>query len=193
MNKFLIIGSGKSAFEYFNYPYKKKEWKIVTVNNAWKLTDDWDFNIHTSQCKEKPVPNKNQIATSNYREALDFYGGHKACGFSIMLCASYWILWKYKPDVIGYLGADMNYTPDEKGHTHFYGVGYDIQKNANNLPDPDKMVIEHGKGDANYLSQIYMRFYHEANKTACPLYNFSSDESTRLPYPKNTPEKIDAS
>ena len=79
----------------------------------------------------------------------------------------------------------MNYKPDEKGNTHFYGKGYDIQKWK--MPDPDLMVKvqkQKGNNNPNYLTDIYMRFYDIAEKQGTKCYNLSKDPDTRLPYPK---------
>lgn len=191
MTKVLIIASGHSAFEYFDYPYKENGWKIVVVSNAWKLTEDWEYCIHSCDIKEKPPNIKNKITTKEYIPSLNKYGGHKQCGHSIVLAASYYILDHFKPSVIGYLGCDMNYTPNENGHTHFYGIGYDISDK--NISDPDHMIKLYGNDDPEYLTNIYNRFAQIAKENNCDVYNFSSEINTRLPHKKKTPKEIDAS
>jgi len=128
---------------------------------------------------------KSKKVVNNYDKTLKEYGGIKKCGYSITLAASYYALHNLKPSVIGYLGADMNYNPDKKGNTHIYGVGFDIQERG--VPDPDKMVKDHGNGNENYLEDIYKRFEQYATTTGCVVRNFSSDNETRLPYTRSNP------
>jgi hypothetical protein len=106
-----------------------------------------------------------------------------------MLCASYCCLTLVKPIAVGYLGADMNYEPDAGGNTHFYGLGFDIEKFG--ISDPDKMIKQHGKGDPNYLKTIYERFSYVAKKENCNIYNFSNDPNTRLPYHQVNVKEVD--
>jgi hypothetical protein len=87
--------------------------------------------------------------------------------------------------VIGLLGADMNYTPNENGDTHIYGVGFDIQKNS--IPDPDRMIDRYGQDDPNYLNNIYMRLARKAEERDCKVYNLSQNIETRLPYERCNP------
>jgi hypothetical protein len=181
--KILILASGLSAKQIDDYDYKKNGWTIVAVNNAWQvIPNTWDYWIRANDYKGKR-PEKiqgGQVEVQQYRDVLNQYGGHHTCGFSITLCASYYSLYKLKPKVIGFLGADMNYTPDENGNTHIYGVGFDIQQNG--IPDPDRMVKRYGAGNDNYLNDIYLRFAKIAKENNCAVYNFSQNIETRLPY-----------
>jgi hypothetical protein len=191
MKKVLIVASGLSAKEIHDYDYKANRWIIVAVNNGWLVVkDDWDYWVRASDYKgQRPTPKQHQTEVKKYGQSLAVYGGHQQCGYSITLCASYHILNTLKPNIIGYLGADMNYTPNENGATHIYGVGYDIQKNG--ISDPDRMVKRYGVGNKNYLTDIYNRFANIAAENNCNVYNFSSDIETRLPYMKNKPGQLD--
>jgi hypothetical protein len=184
MNEILIIGSGHSALEYENY--KNKNFIIVTVNNSWKITNDWDYWVSAGDYKgdTPPIIKENQkiITGKEYNLAMSKYGHVNNCGFSIMLNTSYWVLENLKPNKIYYLGADMDYTPNKNGDTHFYGVGQDIQKYKKS--DPDIMVELNSKGDKNYLYNIYMRFYNIAKNKEIEVFNLSKNKNTRLPYPK---------
>lgn len=187
MTKVLILASGMSAKEVHDYKYKENGWTIVAVNNGWMATEEWDHWVYSSDYKgnspEKIKPH--QTKCQKYGHILNKYGGHRKCGYSITLCAGYYTLYTLKPKVIGFLGADMNYTPDENGHTHIYGVGFDIKTRG--VPDPDRMVEHWSKGDPDYLTNIYNRFKGVAQESRCSVYNFSSMEDTRLPYPKASP------
>ena len=191
--KVLLLASGLSSKEYMNYDYIKNGWTVVSVNNGWQVTDEWHYWVHAPDFKgDKPkkfLPHQREVR--KYSTALRQYGGQRACGYSITLNAGYWVLANLRPDVIGFLGADMNYTPDENGNTHIYGVGYDIKHNQGGIPDPDRMVNVYGKGNPNYLNDIYTRLSEKANDQGCDVYNFSSVQDTRLPYEKSKPYDFD--
>lgn len=184
MIQVLIIGSGHSALEYEKY--KNKGLIVVTVNNAWKITEDWDYWVSAGDYNgDKPITikeNQKLVTGKDYNLAMSKHGHVNNCGFSIMLNTSYWVLETLKPNKIYYLGADMDYTPNDYGETHFYGVGQDIKKYKKS--DPDIMVELNSKGDKNYLYNIYMRFYNIAKSKGVETFNLSKNENTRLPYPK---------
>ena len=183
-NKVLIVGSGMSGLDVVKYENDFDF--IVVVNNAWSLTKRWNYWIHPNDYKgSKPetiMLNQKEINANGYGSSLRKYGGIDKCGFSIMLNASYWTLDNLSPSEIGYLGADMNYTPDENGSTHFYGIGIDIKNRG--ISDPDYMVKARSNGDPEYLYNIYKRFEKIANQNGCVVYNLSKDQKTRLPYEK---------
>jgi hypothetical protein len=185
MKKVLILASGLSAKQYDDYDYKANGWTVVAVNNGWMAAENqWDYWVRANDYKgsrpTKILPHQTEV--KRYGDSLRKYGGHHLCGYSITLCASYYSLDVIKPKVIGYLGADMNYEPNENGDTHIYGVGYDIQKNG--IPDPDRMIKRYGGDDPKYITRIYNRFADIAEKEGVKIYNFSIMENTRLPYNK---------
>ena len=190
MNKVVLIGSGFSAHQVNDYDYKGNGWTIAVVNGGWKACPEtFDYHIHPKDylpyCPESYLPHQQHFP--EYKESLDKFGGQKACGMSATLNVSYWILDNLKPDVLGFLGCDMNYTPKEDGSTHIYGVGNDIQQRGE--ADPDRMVRIYGKNNPNYLTDIYMRLAIEAEKyNGCKVVNLSTDPDTRLPYDKARPE-----
>jgi hypothetical protein len=55
MSKVLMIGSGRSATQFHDYDYIGNGWTIAVVNNAWKITDDWDYFIPSTDYKDRPV------------------------------------------------------------------------------------------------------------------------------------------
>ena len=187
MSKVLLLASGMSAREVDDYDYKANGWTIVAINNGWLAHEDWDHWVRSSDFNgRRPKIKPGQVECRRYGHILKLYGDHDECGYSITLCAGYYSLHILKPTVIGLLGADMNYTPDDNGHTHIYGVGNDIKRNG--MPDPDRMVKHHARGNPNYLSDIYMRFHSVAKESGCDVYNLSTVKDTRLPYPKARPE-----
>ena len=188
MNKILLIGSGLSANDVNLYDLNK--FVIVAVNNGYWATNRWKYIVRTGDFQGKlPVLRNDQleILYGTYHKSLAPYGGENVCGLSIMLNASYWVMENLNPNEMYYLGADMNYSPDEKGNTHIYGVGYDIKTRKES--DPDYMVKKYGKGDPDYLKNIYNRFYNIASKKGISVYNLSNIENTRLPYPKVDEQK----
>lgn len=187
--KVLMIGSGHSATEVDKHDYRGNGWVIVGVNHGWRATPKWQIVVHADECRDVPPAADNRIVTKDYVENLSYFGGHAACGFSIMLNASYWVLRYLKPKAIGYLGADMMYEPDNEGKTHFYGVGIDIKESG--ISDPDRMVKSYGKGDPDFLFRIYRRFEDVAEENGCKVFNLSSLSETRLPYYHASPETID--
>ena len=188
MKKVLLLASGLSAEQIKEYNYKDRDWTIVAVNNGWLAAPEkWDYWIRSNDYKglHPHTVHTHQIIVKEYGSSLAKYGGQVECGFSITLNAGYWALWNLKPNVIGFLGADMNYKPDESGKTHIYGKGYDIIKNG--IPDPDRMANLYGKGDPNYLEKIYGRLEKIAKTNNCELANLSHSIDTRLPYKRQTP------
>jgi len=191
MTKVLIVGSGFTANEVNDYDYKNNGWTIVAINNGWMACANYfDYHMYPNDYTRdrKVVPNylPHQKYFVYTQDDLRPYGGQAACGQSATLNIGYAVLRRLKPRVIGFLGCDMNYTPREDGATAIYGVGHDIATRG--ISDPDSMVKRFGKDDPNYLHDIYTRFSNVAKEHNCDVYNFSSDENTRLPYPKASPE-----
>jgi len=190
MSKVVLVASGFSSKQIHDYDYKANGWTIVTINHGWQACPElWDYWVKAPDYRsEKPKHRKDQTVVPKYRPALDKFGGQKACGYSITLNAAYWVLANLSPSVMGFLGADMNYTPDKNGHTHIYGVGLDIKKNK--VSDPDRMVNLYGKNDPNYLETIYMRLVEKAKENNCSVYNLSQNIETRLPYERIKPQNV---
>lgn len=182
-NKVLILGSGQSIKQVKDYNYKDNNWIIIAVNNAWKFNPlIWDYSIVSGDfCGDPPKKSRqSQIIVETYLPALKKYGGNKKCGYSITLNAAYWALETLNPKVIGFLGCDMNYTPDELGNTHFYGVGYDISKK--NISDPELMAKLNSNNGEDYIRNIYLRFQEIAKLQNISIINLSKNIKTYLPY-----------
>lgn len=182
MKNVLIVGSGKSAHQIKEIDTNNL--LTVAVNHGWMANNKWDLWIHSTDYRGQKPDGKVDVrkSTKDYPQSINKYGGHAKCGHSIMLCSSYYVLDNYSPSNIFYLGADMNYTPDSDGSTHIYGKGLDIIKNG--ISDPDRMVNYYGKGDPNFLKNIYTRFLEIAKENKCNVWNLSHDLDTRLPYPR---------
>jgi hypothetical protein len=188
MKKIVLVASGLSANQFYDYDYKGNGWQVLAVNNGWlSCEDSWDFWVRSNDYKgRRPIPKHKQHVVKRYGPSLRKYGGQLECGYSITLNSAYWALDQLSPSLIGFLGADMNYTPNEEGHTHIYGVGDDIKRNG--IPNPDRMVVKYGEGNKNYLTDIYARFSNIAAETDCIVVNLSRDVDTRLPYERVSPK-----
>jgi hypothetical protein len=188
----LLLASGQSSKIY--HELDLTQFTVVAINNAHLIANDemkfWVRPKNYSGNQYRGTAPK--ISNPEYGPLLDCYGGAKACGYSITLCAAYWSLRYLKPDNIMFLGADMNYQPDEQGNTHFYGVGFDIKNNG--IPDPFKMAMMKKKNqswsDEEYIFEIYNRF-DAISKNGFPritdhkpanVYNLSDDPDSLLPY-----------
>lgn len=188
--KVLMVGSGLSAVKYWEYNYKENGWTVCAINHGYHIMDNWDFlfyadDLHRELDKLPSPPGSMKFNTPGPGSTRP-YGGQAECGRGIMLTSSYHMLTKVGfPRMIGYLGADMNYTPDKNGNTCIYGVGYDIKKR--NISDPDR-IIQYYKFKRDYFTEKFLRFQEIAK---CPCYNFSDDPNTRLPFPQVNPYDVD--
>lgn len=188
-DKVIICGSGFSAEKLKDM--NTRDVNIVTINNSWMLSDKWNINVHAPDHprdrRPEPTKDKRIISASGegYIKAVNKHGGLRNCGYSITLAGSYWALENLDPKQIGFIGCDMNYKPNNEGHTAFYGVGLDIKKRKK--PDPDQMAERYGKDNPEeYLRSVYQRFYDIAKSKGVEVFNISGEENTRLPYPMKT-------
>jgi hypothetical protein len=203
MKKVLVIASGRSSNEFSDYPYQKNGWTIVVINNAWKICENFDYWIHPKDfCGQRPQKiNETQVVVneSMYMSALSNHGGELECmgAGSIALAALYWSLDCLKPNIIGLLGCDMDYTPDQNGDTHFYGKGYDIQKKTRSRGTPDPLFQAHRSKNrksyppSEFITYLYSRFLCESKKSNdTRIINLSSSENTMLPYTRIKPSEV---
>ena len=121
--KILIIGSAPdsvNATKWKNISFDK----IVAINNAWKVRKDWTNCIYPEDFPEhkRPKSSKTQTVHSSeeYVKAQNHFGGFVYAGGTMAFTAGYWVLYKFKPQIICYTGCDMVYTGEK---THFYGKG----------------------------------------------------------------------
>ncbi|SMX41827.1 hypothetical protein [Actibacterium lipolyticum] len=165
MTTILILGSGPNAIEARNWPRPPFD-RIVAINNAWKLRDDWDDHIHAGDFPEDRRPkslrqSQRSITHTEYVPAQNAYGGFVYAGGTMAFTASYWVLHTYRPRVIAYLGCDMTYP--SHGDTHFYGTG---------APDPlrDDITLQS-------LEAKSARLMAHAATQGCALVNLSTEPS----------------
>ena len=166
----LIIGSAPDAIT-------AKEWPgylfdhIIAINNAWKVRSDWSNCIFPEDFppQKLPVVKKNQVLNSakDYVPAQNFFGGFVYAGGTMAFTAGYWALYKFKPDLICYVGCDMIY---EGSKTHFYGKG---------TADPlrNDKTLKNLKAKSARLEAL-------ALKQGCSIINFSALHSSNLVFPR---------
>ena len=186
----LLLASGHSSKLY--HDLDTSQFTVVAINNAHLLAEkEMAYWVSPNDYYGTPYEGSaEQVRFADYNKALKVYGGHKACGFSITLCAAYWALHFLRPDNIMFLGADMNYQTNEHGHTHFYGVGFDIRRGR---PDPIKMAAVAKRPDQTneeYITEVYSRFSRISQEgyvgmldhKSANVYNLSTDVNSLLPY-----------
>jgi len=128
LNIVLIVGSAPDALTI-----KQRDLSLfsncVVINNAWKLTKDWDYLIYPEDFPDKNLPpdvilTKKKIVTAReFVPEQNFFGGFVYGGGTMAFTAGYWVLGALKPDVIAYLGCDMIYKAKNGTTNHFYGNG----------------------------------------------------------------------
>ena len=168
MTTILILGSGPNAIQAQDWARDPFD-RIVAINNAWKVRNDWDDHIHAGDFPEdrRPVtltPSQRSITHTEYVPAQNAYGGFVYAGGTMAFTASYWVLHSYRPRIIAYLGCDMMYP--STGNTHFYGTG---------APDPlrDDITLQS-------LEAKSARLMAYAAAQGCALVNLSTEPSRLL-------------
>lgn len=190
--KLLLIGSGLSAKQ-------AKQWNIKnhfvgTINHAWRLYPEFDIAFYAGDLPNEDRPEnsayryKNQLFVSDlvgpYRDQYTF----NVCRHTLrlgnqssLMMTLHWIIWyaeqtKLKLSRIGLIGCDLNYIPDENGHTHFYGIGKDIITRG--IPDPFLDKTPDQIRTALFLIEM------KANERNIEMVNYSDDPNTILPFKK---------
>ena len=166
--KVLILGSGPDVIEARNFKTGVFD-KIIAINNAWQVREDWDFCIFPSDFPKEKRPkkyrNKELITYLKYVPIQNKFGGFVYAGGTMAFTSGYWALGKLKPSVIAYFGCDMIY----KGNrTHFYGKG---------TADPlrkDPTLID--------LLSKSARFEVFATLNNCSVFNLSKKKESNLIY-----------
>ncbi len=172
----LILGSAADATD-------SKKWEtnifdsIVAINNAWKIREDWTFNIFPTDfpIESRPKPNLGQqlITASEYVTAQNLFGGFVYGGGTMAFTAAYWALAYLKPTNIFFFGCDMIYS---KGKTHFYGKG---------KADPLRKDIT-----LRSLEAKSARFECHAYLRGCQVFNLSKQNESRLVYRRRELKQI---
>ena len=177
MSIVLILGSGPNvvtARDWDRGPFDR----IVAINNAWRVRDDWDDLIHPDDFPEDRWPksltaNQRTIRASDYVPLQNTFGGFVYAGGTMAFTASYWALAALKPKVIAVMGCDMVY--DNSARTHFYGKG---------TADPLRKDVT-----LRSLEAKSARLMALAARAGCAMVNLSTDAS-RLVFPRAAPETL---
>ena len=120
----VILGSGPNAPDAARWDRAHFD-KLVAINNAWRIREDWDFSIYPEDFPEdrrvdQVRPGQNLVEADAFVPAQNAYGGFLYGGATMAFTAAYWALYALRPRRIGLFGCDMVYG---SGKTHFYGKG----------------------------------------------------------------------
>lgn len=182
----LILGSGPNVVAsraWSRAPFDR----IVAINNAWAVREDWDDLIHPDDFPPERMPleiapRQRVIRAADYVPLQNTMGGFVYAGGTMAFTASYWALAALKPRVIAVMGCDMVYASGK--NTHFYGTG---------AADPLRKDVTLRSLEAKSARLMAM-----AARRGCAMVNLSTDES-RLVFPRSSiaqvatakPEHID--
>ena len=150
--------------------------KIVVINNAWKILEDWTDHIYPHDFPDKNKPSmlkssQQKVEERQFVNIQNQYGGFVYAGGTMAFTALYWVLGHYKAEAIDILGCDMVYP--KTGSTHFYGTG---------TPDPLREDIS-----LRSLKAKSARAYAIALEQGCQISNLSKSESELIaPRKKST-------
>ena len=176
----LILGSGPSVVAARDWPRAPFD-RIVAINNAWAVRDDWDDLIHPSdfpadRMPPRVAPSQRIVTATDYVPVQNDFGGFVYAGGTMTFTAGYWALGALKPSVLAFLGCDMVYPA--QGPTHFYGTG---------TADPLRKDIT-----LRSLPAKSARLQIIAARVGCACVNLSAQDS-RLVFPRATPADLPAS
>ncbi|MEX0344759.1 MAG: hypothetical protein AB3N20_07550 [Rhizobiaceae bacterium] len=167
----LILGSAPDAVRAAQWA-KLPGLKIVCINNAWKIRNDWDYLVVPEDFPSDRYPPSCQIG-QRIIEAADFvpsnnrFGGIVYAGATMAFTAGYWALATLRPKILAYLGCDMIYNGPR---THFYGQG---------TPDPLREDVTLGSLEAKSA-----RIMAIAAANNCSCVNLSENTESRLLFPR---------
>jgi hypothetical protein len=176
----LILGSGPDVIRARAWP-RAPFTHIVAINNAWQVRQCWDYLIHPEDfpAERAPAahdPERQTIITADiYVPVQNAFGGFVYAGGTMAFTAGYWALGELKPDVIAFLGCDMNYSGEK---THFYGKG-----------DPDPLRPDVSLQSLEAKSARLMAL---AAMEDCQCVNLSEQPLSRLVFPRAAPGDIAA-
>ena len=177
MTVVLILGSGPNVVAARDWDRSHFD-RIVAINNAWRVRDDWDDLIHPDDFPEdrwpqEPGADQRVIRADTYVPLQNTFGGFVYAGGTMAFTASYWALAALKPKVIAVMGCDMVY--DDSAKTHFYGKG---------TADPLRQDVT-----LRSLEAKSARLMALAAREGCAMVNLSAGPS-RLVFPRATPDAL---
>mgnify|MGYP006093626881 CR=1 FL=1 len=175
----LILGSAPDAIlarEWSSHTFTS----IVSINNSWKIRDDWAYNIFPTDfpLDRRPKPNASQklFSAKDYVPAQNKYGGFVYAGGTMAFTAAYWTLATLKPKNLFFLGCDMVYSGRK---THFYGTG---------TADPLRSDVT-----LRSLEAKSARLECFASAQNCAIYNLSQQKESRLVFRRKAVKDISKS
>ena len=173
----LILGSGPTVLRARDWP---KAWvdRIVAINNAWAVREDWDDLVFPEDFPEANMPpdpaeGRRLVGADAFVPAQNRYGGFVFAGATMAFTAAYWALDALRPRVLAFMGCDMVYAP--AGRTHFYGKG---------MPDPLRADIS-----LRDLKAKSARLGMIAAAQGCACVNLS-DAASQLVFPRAAPADL---
>jgi len=172
-NVVLIIGSAPDAMRACNWS-KNTFLKIVAINHAWKVRDDWDYLIHPEdfplENRPRSLTDKQAIITAtDYVPIQNTYGGFVYAGGTMAFTSAYWVLGAIRPDILAFIGCDMVY-PSTGEPTHFYGTG---------AADPLRDDVTLQSLEAKSTRLLYL-----AAQQKCLCLNLSILDGSRMIFPR---------
>lgn len=176
----LMLGSAPDVMRAATWQ-KPASLKIACINNAWRVRDDWDYNIFPDDFPQENRPdritNTQQVIDSSlFVPANNRFGGVFYAGGTMAFTAGYWALSALKPRVLAFLGCDMVYAGQK---THFYGKG---------APDPLRDDVTLASLEAKSARLMTL-----AAKQHCACVNLSEQPESRLLFPRVRFDTLDAS
>jgi hypothetical protein len=176
LTRILMLGSAPNAVAAQGWP-REPFHRIIAINNAWRIRDDWDCLVcpwdFPEDRRPPPSPDKRLILQEDFVPAQNAFGGFVYAGGTMAFTTAYWILASAQPRLIAVLGCDMHYPAT--GPTHFYGTG---------TPDPLRADITLRSLEAKSARLMIL-----AAKAGCAMVNLSTGPS-RLVFPRATPQNL---
>ncbi|MBI1172013.1 hypothetical protein GC209_11480 [bacterium] len=172
-----MLGSAPNALDARDWPRAPFD-RIVVINNAWRIRDDWDDLCcpwdFPEDRRPRPRPGQRLILQEEFVPAQNLYGGFVYAGGTMAFTTAYWMLAALKPQVIAVLGCDMQYPT--QGPTHFYGTG---------TPDPLREDITLRSLEAKSARLMIL-----AARQGCAMVNLST-QGSRLVFPRARRDALD--
>ena len=201
MKKVICVGSGPGGVDYVNNIPNLDGMDVVGVNNVWKGTDRWTNLIYAGDYYDahKIVvtnPDKQKLHSRGSFQKSYIWGSNNMpweqariyCGLPIYFTTMYWTMYYLKPDVIGCIGFDMDYTPGPDGSTSFYGVGYDMKTRGE--PDPLYQFKHRYKDLEDPMGTLLERLDNKTIEVGCEIVNLSDNPKTQLKWEYNSWEQF---
>ncbi|WP_295532760.1 hypothetical protein [uncultured Thioclava sp.] len=173
----LVMGSAPNVTTCRDWP-KSYFSAIIAINNAWRVRDDWDFQVAPDDFPKDRLPQalrdrQRLIGSASYVPANNDFGGIIYAGATMVFSAGYWALAELRPKTMVFVGCDMVYPT--RGMTHFYGSG---------TPDPLREDVT-----LRNLEAKSARLMAHAARQGCACVRPDGGES-RLLFPTVTLEEI---